>query len=294
MPQPRFKYIGNKYRSAERIIKSFPSSYRTYYEPFFGSGAVLGALRPPHSVAADNCKPLIDLWRLVQTDPQSLLDSYTANWDAYCKSRQHAYDTAKDRFNSRQNPHDFLFIARACYGGVIRFRKDGYLSTPIGPHRIISPGSFSKRLSEWRPLVVNTRFVHGDFSEVVCEAGEGDIIYCDPPFVDTQKILYGAQEFSLAKLYKHLSAAKEGGAFVALSIDGIKKSGGKVVSILPPRGLFEVEAYVNLGGSMLKRFWREGLDVMDEHVKDRLLLSHDAGRAALDLFATPSGFRATA
>ena len=55
--------------------------------------------------------------------------------------------------------------------------------------------------------------------------------------------------------------------------DGIKKSGDRVISVLPPDELFEVESYLNLGGSMLKRFWRGGSDVIDEHVKDRLLLS---------------------
>lgn len=287
MAQPLFKYIGNKYRSAERIVGNFPSEYDTYYEPFFGSGAVLGRLAPRRSVASDACKPLIDLWRLVQSDPQSLADSYTENWRAYQSDRQRAYDVAKDRFNSRQNPHDFLFISRACYGGVIRFRKDGYLSTPLGPHKIISPTTFTKRLSEWRRLTEHTIFIHADYSDVVRQAGENDLIYCDPPYVDTQKILYGAQAFDLAKMYGHLRDAKKRGAFIALSIDGMKHSGNKIISVMPPSDLFEVETYLSLGGSMLKRFWRGGGDVLDEHVKDRLLISHDLGRQEPDLFEVP-------
>ena len=289
MPQPLFKYIGNKYRSAERIVNSFPTEYGIYYEPFFGSGAVLGQLRPQRSIACDVCKPLIDLWRLVQTHPQSLVDSYTANWTAYQKNRQQAYDVAKDRFNNRNNPHDFLFVSRACYGGVIRFRKDGYLSTPLGPHNIISPSSFAVRLDCWRKAVKNTIFLHSDYAEVVSEAGENDIVYCDPPYVDCQKILYGAQNFDVAEMYGHLRRAKAKGAFVALSIDGVKRSGDKVISVLPPRDLFEVESYLSLGGSMLKRFWRGGGDVIDEHVKDRLLLSHDLGVVVPNLFEARQG-----
>lgn len=294
MAQPLFKYIGNKYRSAEKISSLFPVEFDTYYEPFFGSGAVLGKLQPKKSVVSDTCKPLIELWRLVQRNPQSLLNSYTRNWESYCKDRQLAYDTAKDRFNQNPNPHDFLFVSRACYGGVIRFRRDGYLSTPMGPHRIISPTSFAARLRDWALLVRNTTFVHGDFSEIVAHARSNDVIYCDPPYVDTQKILYGAQDFDLIGMYRHLSAAKSRGAFVALSIDGIKRSGDKVVSILPPNSLFEVEMYLNLGGSMLKRFWRGGGDVLDEHVKDRLLLSREPGAQATDLFESRPRLAATA
>lgn len=275
-------------------METLPGSYGTYYEPFLGSGAVLGRLRPRRSVASDVCKPLIDLWRIVQDDPQSLVESYTRNWEAYCKDRQLAYDQAKDRFNDKQNPHDFLFISRSCYGGVIRFRKDGYLSTPIGPHNIISPGAFADRLSNWRVIVKDTLFVHADYSEVISEAKGDDIIYCDPPYVDSQKILYGAQSFRLGDLYQHLQAAKDRGCFIALSIDGEKKSGNQPVAVSPPASLFEVEAFLSLGGSMLKRFWREGGDVVDEHIRDRLLLSHSLDMPKRDLFEDPQGLMAIA
>lgn len=292
MTQPLFKYIGNKYRSSARIVSTFPEKYRTYYEPFLGSGAVLGELKPPRSIASDTCAPLIDLWKVAKNNPQSLIESYTRHWQAYNVDRQATYDQAKDSFNSKPNAHDFLFISRACYGGVIRFRRDGYLSTPLGPHKIIDPKSFTRRLTEWRKITQNTEFVCGDFSEIVSSAGANDIVYCDPPYVDTQKIIYGAQDFNIGRMYAELSKAKDRGAFIALSIDGVKRSGDKIISILPPTALFEVESYLSLGGSMLKRFWRGGSDVLDEHIKDRLLLSHDLGLQE-DLFSARPKLRAT-
>lgn len=39
------KWIGNKQRIAHKIIRYFPASFGTYYEPFLGSGGVLGGLR---------------------------------------------------------------------------------------------------------------------------------------------------------------------------------------------------------------------------------------------------------
>lgn len=271
--KPLIKYIGNKHRSAGFILSSFPQDYGTYYEPFAGSLAILGHLRPKHSVVSDVIEPLIDMWKLVKTKPRELADSYRENWEVYVKDRRGAYEAIKARFNQSPNPHDFLFVSRTCYGGVMRFRRDGYLSTPIGPHDAISPQEFSNRLDVWHQVVKNTEFVHGDFSKIVSQAKSTDIVYCDPPYLDSQKILYGAQDFTLARLYQELLAAKNRGAFVALSIDGTKKSGEKNISIIPPEGLFEAEHYVALGGSMLKRFWRDGMDVLDEHVKDRLLLS---------------------
>jgi DNA adenine methylase len=286
--KPLIKYIGNKHRSAPFIISSFPADYKTYYEPFAGSLAVLGHLQPKRSVVCDIQAPLIDMWKLVQSQPHALVESYTENWQAYSKDKLAAYEATKARYNSNPNPHDFLFIARTCYGGVMRFRKkDGYISTPLGPHDAIRPEEFAARVKVWNQIVKNTEFVCGDFAAVVGRAGSGDILYCDPPYVDSQKILYGAQDFSLSRLYDSLADAKERGAFVALSIDGTKKSGLKTVAVHPPIDLFEAESYVCQGGSMLKRFWRDGMDVLDEGVKDRLLLSSpsDVPQEELDAVA---------
>lgn len=283
--KPLIKYIGNKHRSAPFILSSFPRDYKIYYEPFAGSLAVLGHLRPQRSVACDMQAPLIDMWRLVKAKPRDLVDSYTENWNAYRQDKLGAYEATKARYNANPNPHDFLFIARTCYGGIMRFRKDGYLSTPLGPHDAIRPEEFAARIAVWHQIVKNTEFVCGDFATVVDRAGADDIVYCDPPYADSQKILYGAQSFSLDRLYASLADAKDRGAFVALSIDGTKKSGLKTVSITPPVDLFEAESYICQGGSMLKRFWRDGMDVNDEVVKDRLLLSNPSVVPQAELFA---------
>jgi DNA adenine methylase len=274
--KPLIKYVGNKHRSASAIIAAFPTTYRTYFEPFAGSLAVLGHLRPQHSVVADIQRPLIDMWRLVQSRPSALVASYRSNWERYRRDKLGTYEAVKASYNASPNPHDFLFISRTCYGGVMRFRKkDGGISTPE---------SFAARIELWHRVVQRTEFVHGDFATIVGQSGSADIVYCDPPYTDSQRILYGAQDFTLTRLFSELQRAKDRGAFVALSIDGVKKSGLKIIPNDAPTGLFEVECHVSLGGSMLKRFWRDGLDVQDERVKDRLLISREAVRSQPDLF----------
>jgi DNA adenine methylase len=162
-----------------------------------------------------------------------------------------------------------------CYGGVVRFRKaDGYMSTPCGVHQPISPASFARRADEWCRRCRNTDFVHSDFTAVMDEAKKGDLVYCDPPYVDTQAIIYGAQGFSLAKLFAVISRCKDRGVYVALSIDGTKRSGDKICNVPIPDGLFETEASVNCGRSMLRRFQMAGRSLEGEVVSDRLLLTY--------------------
>ena len=85
------KYIGNKNRYAKRIISYFPIEYETYYEPFMGSGAVLSHLSPMKGIASDNYKPLIDLYKLVKTNPKIVSESYKKRWKKYIKNKEEAY-----------------------------------------------------------------------------------------------------------------------------------------------------------------------------------------------------------
>jgi DNA adenine methylase len=105
-------------------------------------------------------------------------------------------------------------------------------------------------------------------------AETGDMVYCDPPYRYSQSILYGAQDFRLEELFLAIDECKQRGVYVALSIDGAKKSGETMCDIQIPKGLFEQELFVNCGPSMLKRFQMEGSSLRKHLVSDRLLLTY--------------------
>jgi DNA adenine methylase len=270
------KWIGNKQRFAHEIVSYFPLRFGKYIEPFIGSGAVLGTLAPRHAMASDALAPLIELWRAVAENPEAVAGWYTERWERTKREGKVAgYEAIKVSYNARPNAADLLFIARACYGGVVRFRrKDGGISTPCGVHEPVSPESFRKRLDIWHRRVRRTRFVQSDFEPVMDAAEPGDMIYCDPPYTHTQAILYGAQAFDLRRLFATIERCKARGIHVALSIDGTKRSGAMLCHVRIPPGLFEREAMVNCGRSMLLRFQMKGETLESEHVRDRLLLTY--------------------
>lgn len=267
------KWVGNKYRYANEIVSYFPNDYNTYFEPFVGTGAVLATLQPHKAIAGDTLEPLIELWKLIQEDPDLVTDYYAEKWKNFMEDPQATFDEIKSEFNFNPNGLDLLFISRTCYGGVIRFTKQGTISTPIGPHKPIDPLKFAQRLIEWRERIKNCRFEHADYREIMCKATERDIVYCDPPYVDSQNILYGSQDFSLADLLYEIACAKERGAKIAMSIDGAKKSGVKNIVLEISDGLFEREVVVDCGYSMLRRFQKNGEQMVGENVTERLLLT---------------------
>ena len=270
------KWVGNKQRFAHEIVSYFPTSFGAYFEPFLGSGAVLGTLAPDNGRGSDNFGPLIEIWRTLQASPQTLVSWYSERWAQMMSgNRTQEYEKIKAAYNANPNGADLLFLCRSCYGGVVRFRKaDGYMSTPCGIHSPIPPEEFSERVEIWRRRTAGATFLQMSYEEAMLSAARGDLIYCDPPYSHTQAILYGAQEFRLASLLKVIADCKNRGVYVALSIDGTKGS-GKVSCELPiPEGLFEREIFVHCGGSMLKRFQMNGHTLEKEHVTDRLLLTY--------------------
>ena len=266
------KWIGNKQRVAGAIAGCFPTDYRRYYEPFVGSGAVLGTLAPRDAVASDVLAPLVQIWRRVQTDPQAVYDAYAQRFEAFTtQDRKTVYRAILDRYNLTGDPDDLLFVARTAYGGVIRFDKRGQMNTPCGVHAALPLAKFAAALAEWQPRLVGTRFVAGDFEAQIDEATAGDLVYCDPPYQDCGKNLYGAQTFSLQRLFAAIDRARARGVRVALSLDGSKRSGDRICNVAIPEGLFAQDREIMLGRSMLRRFQMAGQSLESEHVADRLL-----------------------
>lgn len=271
------KWIGNKQRFAHEIAGYFPKDICTYFEPFLGSGAVLATLQPPAAVASDSFAPLIEIWQTLREAPHVLIEWYRERYTIYAsRPKPDGYEQIRASYNRAPNAADLLFLCRSCYGGVVRFRKaDGYMSTPCGVHDPITPSAFAERVEIWRRRTAGTTFVRADFADVMRKARTGDLVYCDPPYVDSQSILYGGQDFSLYRLFGEVATCKARGVRVALSVNGTKKSGSvECVLNIPEEGLFEREVFVNCGRSMLRRFQRAGETLEDEVVHDRLLLTY--------------------
>lgn len=247
-----------------------------YHEPFLGSGAVMATLAPQHARGADAYAPLMEIWTALRQDPQQLIQWYTSRYEAFTTGAgPEVYARIKADFNAAPNGADLLFLSRACYGGVVRFRKkDGAMSTPCGVHPPMTPRIFRKRVDMWAQRMSGATFAHADFRESMRQAQAGDLIYCDPPYSNTQSILYGAQRFRLGDLFDEIRVCKARGVRVALSLDGSKKSGARDCTVDVPCGLFAREEAVDLGRSMLRRFQMSGRSLENEVVRDRLLLTY--------------------
>ena len=269
---------------AETIVSYMPEQFRDYYEPFLGSGAVMAQLlysdrnkMLPHfekAYGSDILPFLIEVFTYVKNTPDELLDYYSKQIDEYYSDPTAKYEEIKNRFNECHNGLDFCLLSRTCYSGVIRFRKaDGYMSTPRGPHKPISPETFRKRVMLWHELLEKASFQTESFIESMNKPSKGDVVYCDPPYTHSQSIIYGAQDFRIDDLWMKIEECKQRGARVLLSINGTRESKKKDISIGIPDGLFERKIIVDCGTSMIDRLQNSGKTMINEEVNDLLLLT---------------------
>lgn len=282
--KPLLKWIGNKQRFAKQIVSYMPESFNNYYEPFLGSGAVLAELISQsyeriipsfnHAFGSDILPFLIGIFNLVKDTPNELTDYYSEEISKYYLSPETQYDIIRERFNNNPNPYDFCLLSRTCYSGIIRFRKnDGYMSTPRGPHKPISPNEFQNRVTEWSEILQKATFRNEDFQVAMSRAEKNDVVYCDPPYTHSQSIIYGAQNFDINILWEKIAECKAKGIYVLLSINGTRESETKNISTSIPNGLFEREFVINCGTSMIDRLQNSGKHMDNEIVHDKLLLT---------------------
>src|SRR5712692_9958038 len=80
--RPFLKWAGGKGQLLEQFESLFPSDFRTYHEPFLGSGAVFFRLRPRRAVLSDSNPDLIETFEIVRDDVELLIRAL----------RRHPYD----------------------------------------------------------------------------------------------------------------------------------------------------------------------------------------------------------
>ena len=83
-------------------------------------------------------------------------------------------------------------------------------------------------------------------------AASGDLVYLDPPYAGSQKMLYGAHSFRLVELFDAVARCKQAGVAVALSLDGSGTPRTPAPPLHIPPGLFEREILIDCGRSLLR------------------------------------------
>ena len=163
-----------------------------WIEPFMGSGVVGFNIKPKKAIFADINPYIIDFYKQLK---DKKINSYIIksfleeNGRLLSEKDDEYYYEVRERFNTKHEPLDFLFLNRSCFNGMIRFNKDYKFNVPYG-HK---PQRFSKayitkivnqvKYIEDCLLECDWEFVCDKFEETLKSINENSFVYCDPPYI---------------------------------------------------------------------------------------------------------------
>lgn len=178
-PQPPLiKWAGGKRNLAAKILQRVPVKFSTYFEPFFGGGAVFFALQPPRAVLADINSDLINAYVHVRDQREALvriLKKYKNSEMDYYRIR------AIDSRTQLTRAARFLYLTRLSFNGIHRVNLNGKFNVPYG-HKSHLSSCDEDQLSRTSLALQGTSLVTADFEISTATARSGDVIYFDPPY----------------------------------------------------------------------------------------------------------------
>lgn len=180
--RPLLKWAGGKTQLLQDIIPKMPKSYGRYIEPFIGGGALFFAVRPSGGIIADSNPELVNLYRSVAND----VDSVIARLCEY-QNTEEAFYAVRDQdwtqLPSATAAARTIFLNRTCYNGLYRVNKKGGFNVPFGRYK--NPKVLDeKALRAASGLLQDTTIICGDYKDVLREqARPGDFIFLDPPYL---------------------------------------------------------------------------------------------------------------
>ncbi|MEQ1503083.1 MAG: Dam family site-specific DNA-(adenine-N6)-methyltransferase [Myxococcota bacterium] len=228
--RPILQWAGGKSKLAGQIAQALGGPCTgTYYEPFVGSAAVflhlkeLGWVR--RAVLSDANDKLCAVHRAVRDDVEGVLNALRAmpsdDWrDRYYEVRA---DYNRGPFDDVVHAARFIWLNRAGYNGLYRENRRGEFNVPCGKYAALKmpDDDHFRRVSF---LLQDTEIRSVPFEDVLSDAGEGDQVYCDPPYVPLSPTAcftgYCSRVFDLAEqklLARCARRAAYAGATVVLS-----------------------------------------------------------------------------
>ena len=228
-PQP-IPYQGSKRKLAPLVLKHFPSSTKTLYEPFAGSAAITIAAAQrglaASFVISDSLSSLIGIWDLILSDPAALADGYEQLWNAQVGNERAFYDQTRDDFNSDNDPVKLLYLLARCVKNAVRFNSAGaFNQSPDNRRKGVKPATLRRRILEVHHLLSGqTTARAGDYEQALADAVPDDLVYMDPPYMGVSGSRDGRyqQGLDLDRFVEALQTANDRDVRYLISFDGRK------------------------------------------------------------------------
>lgn len=190
--KPLLKWAGGKRQIAPVLQQHLPADWNqgTYFEPFFGGGAIFLHLLPKTAQISDVNPRLIGFYEDVRDQPDALLSLIRQIASKFNETqmaeKQNSYLALRSRFNAegRSLESSALFFAlnKLCFNGLYRENARGEFNVPFGQKKEF-PALFDADFFQVSKALADTRVLLADFEHATEGAKRGDFVYFDPPYI---------------------------------------------------------------------------------------------------------------
>ncbi|ECK4916485.1 Dam family site-specific DNA-(adenine-N6)-methyltransferase [Salmonella enterica] len=181
--RPFLKWAGGKYSLLPELDRLIPAGKRLI-EPFVGGGSVfLNSDKHERFLLADINADLINLYQMLAVVPDSVIAEamkafrHLNDVENYTVIRE-AFNAQK--LNATERAAAFLYLNRHCFNGLMRYNLDGFFNVGWGKYK--APYFPEKELMAFRKKSSAYVFMNAGFERTLRLAGDGDVVYCDPPY----------------------------------------------------------------------------------------------------------------
>jgi len=184
-PHPFLKWAGGKRQLIPQMNKFFPKNYNKFIEPFIGGGAVFFHLLPNKSIISDNNPELINCYRVIKGEVESLIKSLKKH--KYAKEYYYeirALDRDRKKFaelSDVERASRSIYLNKTGYNGLYRVNSQGFFNVPFGRHK--NPKICDETNLRLVSRALQNVEIHlGSFEICLEYAEKDDFIYLDPPY----------------------------------------------------------------------------------------------------------------
>lgn len=204
--RPFLKWAGGKRQLLPHLRRFYPGTFRSYFEPFLGSGAVFfdlwssGRLEGRPVRLTDVNADLIGCYLQIRDRLDEVLTGLQRLARGHARGgSKHYYEVRDARFNparaawraagGRADAYTpelaamLIYLNRTGYNGLFRQNARGEMNVPAGDY--VNPRIVNRDLLQAVSAVLNeptVEIAEAPFDDLLDRAGRGDFVYFDPPY----------------------------------------------------------------------------------------------------------------
>lgn len=219
---PMVKWVGGKRQLIDKLLEKVPKDFDTYYEPFFGGGALFFALQPEKAVINDYNVHLMNMCGQIAHNLDDVIKTLNLLENEYNnlnseEEKKNFYYERRNEFNklivsndlSVRNAALLIFLNKCGFNGLYRMNSKNEFNTPWGHKNKIHLFD-SENIKNVSNVLKQANMSALDFENVCNDVKGNDFVFFDSPYYATFDT-YQANGFKnedhvrLANLFKRLT-----------------------------------------------------------------------------------------